>query len=72
MSLGAAMHRTSAEANGPALPPGSEVLHRVHDAEQGSAALLDALHAQFLDLAMKHRGITLKDASLFCMNGVGL
>jgi hypothetical protein len=38
------------------------------DATTGSRKLLEAMQTQFLSLALKHRGLTIKDAQLFLMN----
>lgn len=43
----------------------------ITDGERGSQWLFDELHRQYLDFALKH-GVTLKDAELLLMNGVGL
>lgn len=39
------------------------------DAQQSSQALADAMHLQFLLLSLSRKGVSLKDAQLFLMNG---
>lgn len=62
-----AAHRTSAEANGPAISDWASSNAAISKAKQGSELLYDAMRLQFFHFALKH-GVTTQDAMLFCMN----
>ena len=71
MSVGPAVHRTSAEANGPPIGDEEKDRKKFNSAILGSEDLLDALNRAFCAFAEK-RGVTFSDARLCCMNSENL
>lgn len=70
MTLGAAQHRTSAEANGPPIGVSFREWSSAENAKRGSEQLLWAMHRSFVKLMRSNSGISIHDAQLMLMNGV--